>query len=426
MHDAQPPFIRRHLEAPILTALQDTPAVLVNGPRQCGKTTLVRTLAQQKGMDYLSLDDPNLLQTVKADPVGFTQRIDRAVIDEVQRAPDLLLALKASIDNDRRPGRFLLTGSANLMALPHIADSLAGRIEVLNLLPLSQAELAGRPADFLQRAIAQDWPLGRGGQGTATRPSPSPPPDTNGGALIHHVLSGGYPEMRQRATLARKTAWAQSYVTTLIERDIQDVARIDDAARLPQLLALAAALSAQTPNLHQIGGQLSLSGKTVERYLGILEKIFLLRRLPAWSRHELNRLVKAPKLHFLDAGLQATLTRLTPALANTQRTRWGATLETWVYTELLKILTVTPEQWFTSYYRDKDQVEVDFVLESPLREIIAIEVKASASVNAYDFKGIKRLRDQCGPGFLTGIVLYDGDSALPFGSGLWAVPLQWL
>lgn len=413
MNQVAHPFIARHLDTRIREALQDTPVVLLNGPRQCGKTTLVRQYAQG-GMAYLSLDDKNLLQAAKADPVGFVRQIDRAIIDEVQRAPELLLAIKASVDKDRRPGRFLLTGSANIMALPHIADSLAGRIEVLTLLPLSQAELTGRTADFLQRAQAQNWPA---------LPLAS---NRNGADLVAHVLTGGYPEMRQRPTPTRRLAWAQAYLTTLIERDIQDVARIDDASRMPQLLALTAALSAQMPNMSQLGGQLGLNAKTVERYVGVLERMFLLRRLPAWSRHEIGRLIKAPKLHFLDAGLQATLTRLTPALVATQRGRWGATLETWVYGELLKQLSANPEPWFLSYYRDKDQVEVDFVLESPLREVMGIEVKASATVSDSDFKGLRRLRDQCGGGFLTGIVLYDGDMTLPFGAGLWAVPLQQL
>ena len=427
MLHATPMLIHRHLDARIQEALLDTPAILVNGPRQCGKTTLVRQYTQQAQMAYFSLDDQNLLQAVKADPVGFVKRTDRAIIDEVQRAPELLLALKVSIDNDRRPGRFLLTGSANLMALPQIADSLAGRMEVLNLLPLSNAELAGRAPDFLQHALAQDWPTGSA-QSNLSIPSNtlSPSGSNRPPFLVEHVLAGGYPEMRQRASLARRQAWAQAYLTTLIERDIQDIARIDEASRMPQLLALAAGLSAQLLNMSQLGGQLGLNSKTVERYLGIMEKLFLLRRLPAWSRHELNRLVKTPKIHFLDAGLQATLTRLTPALVTLQRTRWGATLETWVYTELLKTLSTTPEPWFMSYYRDKDQVEVDFVLESPLREVVGIEVKAAATVQAGDFKGLRRLQDQCGESFLTGIVLYDGDMALPFGDSLWAIPLQWL
>lgn len=391
--------------------MADTPALLVNGPRQCGKTTLARKFAEN--MAYVSLDDPALLAAAKTDPIGFIRRHDAIIIDEIQRAPELLMAIKLSIDNDRRPGRFLLTGSANLMALPTVADSLAGRMEVHTLLPFSNAELAERPADFLDRAIRQDWPKIFAGKN----------PDETFEA---QVLAGGYPEMRRRSTPARRQAWANAYLTTLVERDIHDVAEIEHSARIPQLLATLATLSGQLINLQQIGGQLGLNGKTVEKYIGVLEKLFLVRRLPAWSRNELSRLVKTPKLHFLDAGLQATLTRLTPQLAGRERARFGATLESWVHGELLKNLSVTQDAWFLAHYRDKDQVEVDFVLESPLREIIGIEVKASATVGANDFKGVKRLRDICGKSFLSGIVLYDGDHVLPFGDGLWAVPLHLL
>lgn len=404
-----PALYPRHLDSLLRDALQDTPAVLINGPRQCGKTTLVR---QYEGnMAYFSLDDPALLAAVQADPLGFVKRLDRAIIDEVQRAPQLLMALKLVIDRDRRPGRFLLTGSANLMALPQIADSLAGRVDILTLLPLSHSELARRPNDFLSQAREQKWSL--------TPLAPHQPID-----MAQQVLAGGYPEMQQRATPARRQAWARAYMTTLIERDIQDIAQIDQTSQIPQLLSIAAELSGQLLNLSQIGGQISMNGKTVDKYLGILEKLFLVRRLPAWSRNELSRLIKAPKIHFLDAGLQSTLTRLTPELIVTQRTRFGATLETWVYAELLKLLSITPETWFLSHYRDKDQVEVDFVLESPLREIIGIEVKAAASVQLSDFKGLRRLREIVGAQFVTGIVLYDGTHALPFGDGLWAVPLN--
>ncbi len=407
---ASPSLIPRHLAPLLKISLQDTPAVLVNGPRQCGKTTLVQQFAGE--IAYFTLDDPNLLAAVQHDPLGFARQLDRAIIDEVQRAPQLLLALKLVIDQDRRPGRFLLTGSANLMALPQIADSLAGRMAIHTLLPLSQAELQGRPADFLQRAQNQDWPITH----AAWTHSPT--------ETVAHVLAGGYPEMRHRATTARKQAWARSYIQALVERDVRDVAHVEHLSQLPHLLAAAAEHTGQLLNVTQIGGQLGFNNKTAEKYLGILEKLFLVQRLPAWSRNELNRLVKTPKLHFLDAGLQATLTRLSPELVFAQRQRWGATLETWVHAELRKTLSLHPDEgWFLSHYRDKDQVEVDFVLESSLRQLIGIEVKASATVNASDFKGLKRLKALAGDAFVTGLLLYDGTQALPFGDGLWAVPL---
>jgi predicted AAA+ superfamily ATPase len=399
-------------------ALQDTPAVLINGPRQCGKTTLVQQLAQ--GMSYITLDDPGMLIAAQQDPVGLLRQMDRAVIDEVQRAPQLLLALKMSIDQDRRPGRFLLTGSANILALPQIADSLAGRMEVHTLLPLSQAELQGRPSDFLQRAQGQSWPVSHP---SWVYPAVMDAKNELHAGAIGNALAGGYPEMRLRPSVTRRQAWAKAYIQTVVERDVQDIAQVEHLSQIPYLLDIAAAHCGQLFNASQIGGQLMLDTRTLDKYLGVLEKLFLVQRLPAWGRNELNRLIKTPKLHFLDAGLQATLTRLTPDMLITHRERWGATLETWVYAELRKALALSDEAWYLSHYRDKDQVEVDFVLENPQRQLIGIEVKAAATVQVQDFKGLRKLQAQTGADFLTGIVLYDGAHALPFGPGMWAVPL---
>jgi predicted AAA+ superfamily ATPase len=400
-------LLERHAATPVRDALEDTPAVLVNGPRQSGKTTLVRQLAGE-GMAYFTLDNPTTLASAATDPVGFVRGIDRAVIDEIQRAPQLMLALKMAIDEDRRPGRFLLTGSANILALPQIADSLAGRMETHALLPLSHAEIQARPNDFLQRAQEQRWPVRL----------PRTP-------LVDLVLSGGYPEMRSRSTLARRQAWARAYIAHLVERDVQDIARIEQLRQVPILLSALAGQCAQLLNLAQLGGQLGMDARTVERYIGILERLFLVGLLPAWSRNEFNRLVKTPKVHFLDAGLQASLVRLSPEMLAEQRHRWGSTLETYVYGELRKAMALSDEAWFLAHYRDKDQVEVDFVLENPMRQLIGIEVKASATVQAQaqDFRGLNRLMAQTGRDFITGIVLYDGEQVMPFGDRLWAVPL---
>ena len=411
-------LIARHVADRLHVALQDTPAVLINGPRQCGKTTLVQQFAQ--GMSYITLDDPGMLSAAQQDPVGLLRQIDRAVIDEVQRAPQLLLALKMSIDQDRRPGRFLLTGSANILALPQIADSLAGRMEVHTLMPLSQAELQGRPSDFLQRAQGQSWPVSHP---SWVYPAVMDAKNELHAGAIGNALAGGYPEMRLRPSVTRRQAWAKAYIQTVVERDVQDIAQVEHLSQIPYLLDIAAAHCGQLFNASQIGGQLMLDTRTLDKYLGVLEKLFLVQRLPAWGRNELNRLIKTPKLHFLDAGLQATLTRLTPDMLITHRERWGATLETWVYAELRKALALSDEAWYLSHYRDKDQVEVDFVLENPQRQLIGVEVKAAATVQVQDFKGLRKLQAQTGADFLTGIVLYDGTHALPFGPGLWAVPL---
>jgi predicted AAA+ superfamily ATPase len=405
-----PEILPRHLSQSVLEAMQDTPAVLINGPRQSGKTTLAKQCAPN--LPYYTLDDPTLLNAVRADPLGFVQQLDRAIIDEVQRAPELLLALKLSVDQNRRPGRFLLTGSANLMALPQVSESLAGRIEILTLLPLSQAELNQRPSQFLKCALTQTWPL----QVSSAVNS----------ELTAQVLTGGFPEMQQRSEASRRQAWARAYTTTLVERDIRDLAQLEQIRQVPQLLAIAAELSGQLLNLTQIGGQIGLDAKTVAKYLDLLERLFLVRRLPAWSRNHLKRLTKTPKLHFIDSGLQSTLTGLTADAVFMDRSRFGATLETWVYGELLKILSLTPEPWFLSHYRDNLKHEVDFVLESPSQQVLGIEVKAAASVQAQDFKNLRVLREHCGKQFVSGIVLYNGSHAISFGEQFWAIPLQML
>ena len=404
-------FYPRHLAPCMHEALTDTPVVLINGPRQCGKSTMAQHYLPDT--PYFSLDDNVILAAAKADPDGFARRLDRAVIDEVQRAPELLRAIKLTVDQDRRPGRFVLTGSANILALPQISDSLAGRMEILTLLPLSQAEIAHRPNTFLTQAASQQW-------------APSPTNPLRGDALIERVLTGGYPEMLSRAGATRRASWASAYLKTLLERDLHDVAEIEKLDAMPRLLEVLAQLSGQLINFTQIGGQLGLNVKTAQKYIGLLEHIFLVKRLEPWGRNMLGRLIKTPKLHFCDAGLQANLTRLTLEQAVFDKTRFGATLETWVFAELLKALSLPGQSWRIYHYRDKDQVEVDFVLENSRLEVIGIEVKASSAVNLADFKGLIKLRDLLGKQFLCGVVVYDGEHVLPFGPSLWAVPLAYL
>lgn len=407
-----PELFPRLLDARIIEALRDTPVVLINGPRQCGKTTLVRQ--HSKDIPYFTLDDDNLLSAVRADPTGFIQRLDRAVIDEIQHAPELLRAIKLTVDQDRRPGRFLLTGSANLLAVPQVSDSLAGRMEILTLLPLMQAEIERRDNRFLEYALAQQWPAIRADY----------PADKD--LLVQRVLTGGYPEMLARTTANRRAAWASAYLKALLERDVRDLGEINRPNDMPRLLAVLAQLSGQLVNYALIGGQLGMDSKTAQKYLGVLENLFLIKRIPPWAGNELNRLVKTSRLHFLDAGLQASLVRLNPELAVQNRARFGATLESWTCGELVKTLSLTSEPWQIYHYRDKDQVEVDFVLESPDRQLIGIEVKAAATVTHNDFRGLKKLQSLTGKRFTTGIVLYDGDRALPFGESMWAIPMSLL
>lgn len=410
--DAAPDLLPRLVTPRLLAASQDTPVLLLNGPRQSGKTTLVRDLL---GSDYryLTLDDATTLVAATGDPTGFVRELDRAIVDEVQRVPALLLAIKQVVDRDRRPGRFVLTGSANILALPTVADSLAGRMEVIDLLPLAQAEILGRAASgFLDHAFA----------GQVVHPGPL----QTGAALMQAVLAGGYPEMRRRATPVRAQAWARAYLEAIVQRDVRDIASIDKLDQLPRLLQALAQHSGQLLNLSQLGGQLGLDSKTVGRYTAVFEQLFLLQRLPPWSHHALQRLVKTPKLHFNDAGLLAAVSGLTAPMLAADRARFGPLLETFVFGELRKLMSWQEQPLRMSHYRDKDQDEVDFVLENTQGQVVGIEVKAAATVTGSDFKGMRKLAAALGKSFQLGIVLYDGEQPVPFGDRLVAAPLSCL
>jgi uncharacterized protein len=405
-----PPNLPRHLKHQVDVALQDTPIVFINGPRQSGKTTLVKEYTP--ALTYYTLDDDNILNAVQQDPIGFVHNLDRAIIDEIQRAPGLLRAIKLSVDNNRQPGRFLLTGSANLLALPQIGDSLAGRMEILTLLPLSFSEIHHRESRFIRAAQTQAWP----------HHLPILSQDT----LISHVLTGGYPEMLTRANPARRVAWAKSYIKAIVKRDVRDISSIEKLVEMPKLLEVLAHQSGNLTNFTQIGGQLGLTSKTAQKYVDLLDVLFLVHQLQPWHHNTLSRLLKTPKVHFLDSGLMACLTRLTKERIEADPSVFGALLETWVYGELLKEISLREESWTLYYYRDKDQVEVDFVLENERSQVIGIEVKASQTIFNQDFKGLRKLATLAGPNWLTGVVLYRGDKCLPFGENLWAVPFSLL
>ena len=405
-----PSLLPRRIEPRIAEALLDTPVVLLAGPRQAGKTTLVRHIAAQQGLRYLTLDDGLTLLSAREDPVGMVRSLDRAVIDEIQRAPQLLLAIKKSVDEDRRPGRFLLTGSANLMALPTVADSLAGRMETLSLLPLSQSEMALRQANWIDQAFA-----GRILQ--ASTPAV-------GEALVERVLRGGYPEAVARPAGRRRTTWARQYIDALIERDVRDIAHIDKLDQLLRFLRALAHTAGQMCNYTQLGAQVGLDGKTALRYCGVFEQMYLLQRIDVWARNRLSRVVKTAKLQFLDAGLLASLLDLTAQEVAQDRTRFGNVLETFVFGELLKHSTTAQDDYRLMYYRDADKFEVDVVIENAAGQLVGVEVKAAATVKASDLRGLKKWAALAGPQFRLGVVLYDGTETLPLGDGLWAAPLS--
>ena len=396
-------------------ALADTPVVLLNGPRQAGKSTLANSL-DNRGFRTLSLDDAATLLAAQEDPSGFVRNLDRAVIDEVQRAPELMLAIKQAVDRDRRPGRFLLTGSADLRTLPSVADSLAGRMEVLNLLPLAACELEGSPGRWLDLVFAGDIPCLQGVDQASECSA----------LLEERVLRGGYPEVVARPTPRRRQAWLKQYSQALLSRDVRDIANIDKSEQLPRLLKALALMAGQLTNINQLAGQIGLDHKTVSSYVGIFERLFLLRRLPPWTGNCLSRIVKSPRLHFLDSGLLAQLQGLERGQLAKDRSRFGALLEGFVVAELFKLASWSEVEPQLLFYRDKDQREVDVVIESTDGRIVGVEIKAKASLQRGDLVGLKRLATLAGDRFLAGLVLYDGQETLPMGPQLWAVPIATL
>jgi len=398
----------RFVESRIREALRDTPVVALSGPRQSGKTTLARLVAQDRA--YLTLDDATTLEAARSDPTGFVRGLDMAIIDEVQRAPDLMLALKRSVDEDRRPGRFLVTGSANLLTMKAARESLAGRMEVISLLPLAQAEVLAWPEPaFLTAAFSGSLPK-------TTKP-------VVGRELVEIVMTGGYPDVLARETPRRRRDWCRAYIEAIAERDVRDISAIEKPNEIPNLIRVAAHHSAQLLNVSTIGVDLRLARKTVESYLEVLEQLFLIRRLEPWHRNDLNRLIKTPKLHFLDSALLAAAKAVTAERIAADRSLFGPLLETFVYAELEKLASWSDDRLRFSHYRDKDQLEVDIVIESEDGGMVGVEVKAAATVTAADFKALRRLSDIAGKAFRLGVVLYDGDQTVSFGDNLAAAPI---
>ncbi|GMM62429.1 ATP-binding protein [Novosphingobium pituita] len=401
----------RFVENRVKEALSDTPVVLVTGPRRAGKTTLVRKMGEAE-RTYITLDDQTALEAARIDPSGFIRGLDKAIIDEVQRAPDLLLAIKKSIDDDYRPGRFLLTGSANVLTLPRVADSLAGRMETLHMLPLSRAEIERTQSTFLERLFE--------GKLQSDRHA------IVGNDLVHLALLGGYPEAIARESERRRQDWSRSYLTSVLTRDLRDIAEIEKIAELPKFVRLLAEHSGQLINFSQLGSSINVSYKTGQRYVALLEQVFLVATLQPWYTNALKRIVKTPKLHFLDPGLLATARGLNFDRVKASREVFGSLLESFVFAEVMKLMTVSDLRLTPYHFRDQQMREVDIVLERDDGMIVGIEIKASATVKATDFGGLRTLAEACKDRFAYGVVLYDSTDVVPFGDRLAAAPLSCL
>ncbi|MCX8566048.1 MAG: hypothetical protein ON057_000775 [Glomeribacter sp. 1016415] len=402
----------RHITPLLLEALADTPVIFINGARQTGKSTLAQ-VPEIHHYRYLTLDNPVVLAAAKNDPSGFIEALDGPVVlDEVQRAPELFLPIKAAVDRDRRPGRFLLTGSAHVLLLPTIADSLAGRMEILSLWPLSTAELAG-----ISKFNRADWLFN--GELNALAISAC-----KRERWIDILLAGGFPEAVSRSSEKRRAAWFDSYLHAILQRDVRELANLEQLSEIPNLLQLLAARSANLLNFAELSRSIGLTQTTLKRYFSLLEVLFLVYRLPAWHRNAGKRLVKAPKVFVLDSGLLAHLNHLSKNHLMKEAGLPGGLVETFVLNELLKHLAFAEQKLTLWHYRTQTNYKVDFVLENRLGQITGIEVKANSTVTSNDFKGLRHLQQNEPQAFQRGIVLYDGPEIVPFSPHLFAVPLS--
>lgn len=402
----------RNITSAVTAAIKDTPVILVNGARQTGKTTMVRELARKRKATYITLDDHAALDAALNDPAGFVASLgDFAVVDEVQNAPNIFRAIKASVDRDRRPGRFLLTGSANVLALPRMGDSLAGRMEIITLYPFAQDELAGRRSTFIDALFKARLPLTY--TGTADR-----------AAIARRVFAGGYPEVRTRKDPARRAAWYKAYITTILQKDVRDIINIADLTALPKLLTQLALRSSGLLNIAHVARDTELPHTTLRRYMALLGTTFLFTPLLPWSNKRAKRLVKAPKVHLADCGFATWLCGIYSPGELVKNPMWGHLLETFVVNEVRKLATWAKNPVDLFHFRMDTGKEVDVVLEDARGRIIGIEVKSSASIDRSDLYGLLELREAAGKNWVRGIVLHSGPAVTPFSKDLHAVPMS--
>ena len=405
----------RNVAATVATALADTRAVALLGPRQAGKSTLVRSfVTKTKGAAYVTLDDDDIRAQALADPAGFVRgRSGLLAIDEVQRVPGLLLGIKSVVDMDPRPGRFLLTGSAHLFAVKDIADSLAGRMEIVELWPFSQGELEGRRERFVDLLF----------QGRAPSPHHS---SLSKRDYLERACRGGFPEILGRRP-DRRRAWFRSYVQAVTAREIPGVADVERLGELPRLLRLCAARQAAPLNVAALSRDAGLPERTTHRYLDALEAVFLIRRIPSWAGSLTAREARSPKLYVADSGLTANLRGASAeALASpaTARGADGPLLEGFVVGELLRQATWSDTQPRVYHFRDRNGLEVDAVLESDEGSVVGVEVKGAGTVTPDDAAGLRFLRDKLGARFRFGAILNSGLQAVSLGDRISALPMD--
>ena len=406
-------ILKRNIEETIRSALKDTPVVFLSGARQSGKSTLVTSLISGGyKAEYVTFDEITALSGAKADPGGFLKNFrSPLVIDEIQRVPELFPAIKAEVDSSRKPGRFILTGSANILLLPKLAEFLVGRMEMLMLWPFSQGELNGVKETTVDRLFSEDFP----------RPTP---PALNRSSLMKRVLRGGYPEVLTRETEERRRSWFDSYITTILDREVRDLSHIDGLMVMPRLLSLLAARAGSLLNYTELSSSTSIPQTTLKRYLALLEAAFLIKVIPPWSSNIGKRLINTPKVFLSDTGLLAHLIGWTADTPGPQDSFIGPLLENFVLMEIIKQVSWSRTVPGVFHFRTSGGQEVDLLLENRRGEIVGIKVKSAGTVTESHFRALKILAEATGKKFRRGIILYTGHESVPFGKNLMAIPLN--
>ena len=395
-------YIPRRLGTLIQESLADTPVVVVQGPRQCGKSTLVQEVCN---LPYVTLDDSLSLDAAVHSPGTFLKTHPEGfIIDEVQRAPQLSRAVKAEVDRDRKPGRFVLTGSANIMALPKLADSLAGRMEVVSLWPLSQSEIEDNPNTFADWAFSDETTL---------------PTTTETNDLTEKLLTGGFPEPVSRSSAKRRTAWFENYLKALIERDVRDLADIEGLTAMPRLLRVLARSAYDVTNVSALSRDTGLPATTLTRYLALLEGVFLLKTVPAWTALKQGKAAKTGRLAFTDSGILGHLTNLT-ATSDIPPYHW----ENFVATELIKQTGWSETTYTVQHFRSVRQYSVPIVLEDNQGRLVGINVIDRPVAEPSDFQPLQFLSEVAEPDFVRGIVLTLGGESKPYNDQLASLPIQ--
>lgn len=401
----------RYLKEKILNSLDASPIVLLTGGRQTGKTTLMKEIALERKFEFITLDNLRYLSSAREDPMGLLEQFDNPlIIDEVQRAPELALPIKLKVDEARRPGMYALTGSSNPLVAPLLNDSLAGRMFILHLWPLSQAELRKTAPTFLEMLFAEKWQARKYERWDKKE-------------MIASLLQGGYPPVQTLSSEMREE-WFNNHLRTLLERDIQDLAHIRKLEELPNLMQLLANRSSALTNVAELSRTIKIPNTTLNIYLTLLEALFLVVRQPAWHKNQTKKITKSPKTYVVDPGIMAYLIGADEKRLLSFPAILGMLLETFVVVEIKKLMSWSPFRLQSYHYRTATGIEVDLLLENRAGQIVGIEIKSSETVRPDDFNGLRHLQEQLGDIFVRGIVLYPGADVVPFGDRLYALPLS--